>query len=84
MQFVTEKTTKPKNLRESAISVPKTIYGTKILGKDIEIDNSYYADSFYANSLAKMLKHQHPLIHTWLVLSCISICFLSAWLFMAS
>lgn len=83
MQSVINQATKPRSLRESMMTVPKAIYGTKVLNTDLETDSGYRSD-FSADSLSNMLSKQHPLIFTWLILSCISICFLSAWLFVLS
>ena len=81
MKTITEKTKTLKNMNNSLASTPNTLYASKVLGKDIEIDNNHFIDTPYMNSLGKMWNQQHPVIHTWLVLSSISICFLSALLF---
>lgn len=81
MQFMIEDAMKPRTLKESAISVPNSIYMSKVLGKDIEVNAGYYEDRVHKNALKEMWSKQHPLIHTWLVLSSISICFLSALLY---
>lgn len=80
MQFILEKGAKPKTLGDSAISIPNSIYTSKIFGKDLDI-NYCYSSNNTENILSKLLTKQHPLIHTWLVLSSISICFLSALFF---
>lgn len=84
MQTRIGETVSPKTLKESMVTLPKSLYSSKISGFDIELDNSCYVEDSLSNPneyLAEMWHHQHPLIHTWLVLSSISICFLSALLF---
>lgn len=84
MQTRIGETASPTTLKESMVSIPKTLYTSKILGSDIELDNTYCAESSFIHPnqyLAEAWSHQHPLIHTWLFLSSISICFLSALLF---
>lgn len=80
MQFTIEEAAKSKSLRNSAVSIPNSIYTDKLLGKDLEIDLCYCGNDS-ENILAGIWNKQHPLIHTWLVLSSISICFLSALFF---
>lgn len=84
MQFTTEKALAPKTPKESAISVPNTLYTSRVLGSDIEIDKTHYTDNFTGSALMEVWNQQHPLIHTWLLISSISICFLSAILFVIS
>lgn len=62
------------------ISVPKSFYAGKILDKEIELNQSYYTNDI-GSILRDSVQTQHPLINTWLVLSSISICFLSALFF---
>lgn len=81
MQLNVKETTRPKNLRDSAMSIPSSIYTTKVLGKDINITSGCCAETIQENVIAEMWGKQHPLIHTWLLLSSISICFLSALFF---
>lgn len=81
MQIKPREIATPKTKNASVASAPNTLYASKILGKDIEIDNTYCAEISYAGSLSEMWNHQHPLICTWLILSSVSICFLSALLF---
>lgn len=76
MKFVLEER-KAETLRSSAVSVPNSLYTTKIFGKDIEID-TLYNKSNENNPFIDLWNNQHPLMHTWLVLSSISIFFLSA------
>lgn len=71
---------KPKISKNSAMSFPTSIYATNVLGKTIEPNTGSCANTF-DNSLLALWNNQHPLIHTWLLLSSISICFLSALFF---
>ena len=68
-------------LKDSAVSIPKSIYASKIFGKDVELNNCNCLDAVEESSFSNIFKHQHPLIHMWLFLSSISICVLSALLF---
>lgn len=81
MQNRIEELATPKTKNNSMASTPNAIYASKVLGKDIEIDSGYRAEISYENTFAEMWNQQHPLINTWLVLSSISICCLSALLF---
>lgn len=88
MQFKLEEAVKSdslevKTLKNSAISVPNSLYASKVFGGDLEIDKCYCPSS-QGGALIEMWNQQHPLIHTWLVLSSVSICFLSALLFIIS
>lgn len=80
MQFTLNNTEKPRVLRDSAMSIPNSIYIDKSLGKNLEIDSCYCGNDS-ENILAGIWNKQHPLIHMWLVLSSISICLLSALFF---
>lgn len=82
MQLVINETKKNKTLKDITVSIPNSMYTSKIFGKDIEIDKCYSSGSFKKLFFTEMLTQQHPLISTWLVLSSVSICFLSALLFM--
>lgn len=70
----------PKTLKNSTMTLPKSLYATNILGKGVEADAGYCVNTSN-NSLLALWNNQHPLIHTWLLLSSISICFLSALFF---
>ena len=70
----------PKTFNNAMATTPNSLYTSKIFGKDLEIENNYTTDASSA-TFSEMLSQQHPLINTWLVLSSISICFLSALLF---
>lgn len=82
MQFTVEKTAKTKTLKDSMMSVPNSTYTSKIFGTENEIDKCYLTNASQETTFAEMWFQQHPIINTWLVLSSISICFLSALLFM--
>lgn len=75
MQFTMEESAKPKVLRDSAMSIPKSIYANKIASSELEIEPCYCSDGA-GNVLLNIWGKQHPLIHTWLVISSVSICFL--------
>lgn len=79
MQFTIQESAKTRVLKNSAISIPTSIYTDKVFEKKVEMDPYYENGS--KNVLTGLLGKQHPLIHTWLVLSCVSICFLSALFF---
>lgn len=81
MQFTIDNMLKNKTLKESAMSIPNTLYTSQIPNKNIEVDNYCGGGNLNGSSLFEMWNQQHPLIHTWLILSSISICFLSALLF---
>ncbi len=68
-------------LKDSKVPVSNHHYISRPLGSDIEIENCYHLDNSSTYSLSEVLKRPHPLIHTWMVLSSISICFLSALFF---
>ena len=80
MQFIIEETTQPNVLKNSVMSIPNSLSGT-VLSKNIETEACYCIDNFHKNLLMTLWNKQHPLIHTWLLLSSISICFLSALFF---
>lgn len=78
MRLLGDKVVTSDNLKKANISIPKSIYGTNIFGKDLEVEPCYCANN---NTLSELWNNQHPLIHTWLILTSVSICFLSALLF---
>lgn len=80
MQFTIEDSVKTEVLRNSAMSIPKPFFGSKILNKDLEIESCCYENGS-GKVLLELWNKQHPLIHTWLVISSISICFLFALFF---
>ena len=81
MQFVKEEAVKSRSLRDVAVSIPNSIYFSKVSLNDIEMDNYCCAGGIGQNALFEIWNKQHPLIHTWLILSSISICFLFAFFF---
>lgn len=80
MQFTIEETAKSKVLKNSVTSIPKSLYSSKIFGNELELDSCYCAN-MNPNAILNLLSKQHPLIHTWLFLSSISICFIFALFF---
>lgn len=80
MQLTVAEAAKNKLLKDAGMTVPSSTYTSKILGKDIDIDSSYNTQ-IAGNVLVEIWNKQHPVMHTWLVLSSISICFLSALFF---
>lgn len=79
MPLTIEDAAKSKILKD-AVTKPKALYASKIAAPDIEIQN-FYADNRIGVVLIDSWNKQHPLIHTWLLLSSVSICFLSALFF---
>lgn len=79
MQSVINEARKIKTLKDAMVSIPKTITANKIF-QDSDFDKIYCAEASYSN-LVEMWNQQHPLIHTWLILAPISICFLFVLLF---
>jgi len=72
---IAAKMSKSELAKDSTVSFPNSIYATKIFGKLAEPDSGYYVSSS-GNTLMKLWQNQHPLIHTWLLLSSVSICLL--------
>ncbi len=66
-----------KSNKIKEITVPKSFYAGKILDKEIKIESNYY-DTGLTSVIVDSWNKQHPLMHTWLLLSSVSICFLSA------
>lgn len=81
MQTIKREVSVSKTLKESATSIPGSIYASKIFGKDIKLENNCCAQNLFDATFSTIWGKQQPLIHAWLVLSCVSICFLSALLF---
>lgn len=75
MQFTIEEAAKQRVLRDSAMSIPTSLCSNKILANEFEID-SFPSGNAAESVLTGLLSKQHPLIHTWLVFSSVSICFL--------
>lgn len=82
MQFTIEKAATSTVSKNSAVSIPNSL-SAGVLRRDVEMEACCYADNFQKNVLMEIWNKQHPLIHTWLLLSSISICFLSALFFIA-
>lgn len=80
MPLTIEDAAKSKILKDAGMTKPKTMYSTKIAYPDIEIE-SLYGNNRIGVVLFESWNKQHPLIHTWLLLSSVSICFLSALFF---
>lgn len=59
------------------VSVPNALHANKVFASKLEV-KSEKVSSKPINSLAILWNNQHPLIHTWLLLSSVSICFLFA------
>lgn len=78
MKFAIEDSTDLKTFKDASVSIPKTLYSSKVLSEDIELNAGYVESAFQKNTLLDIWGKQHPLIHTWLILSSVSICFLSA------
>lgn len=76
--YTAENKTKQKSLRDSATSIP---FASKVAESNIGADAGYTPGEFQKNVLVSILNRQHPLIHAWLVLSSVSICFLTALFF---
>lgn len=81
MQILQKENVQHRTLNDSAVSIPKFKYTTNILNKNIEVDKNFAIKNFEGIILTDMWNYQHPLIHTWLLLSSVSICVLSALLF---
>lgn len=80
MPLTIEDAAKSKILKDAGITKPKGLYATKVAINDIELE-SLYSNNKIGVVLMESWNKQHPLIHTWLLLSCVSICFLSALFF---
>ena len=81
MQLTIDEKLKNKCINNTAVAIPTSLYTSKIIGKDKEFESKIYSNSLSSNAIMDIWNKQHPLIHTWLLLSSISICFLSALLF---
>lgn len=82
MRFKIDDSIEQKTLKKAMVSVPKSIYATNIFGNEIDVDKIYCAETLNNDTyLSEMWDKPHPLMHTWLILSSVSICFLSALLF---
>jgi len=72
MQSTIKETLKSNIFKNSLVSIPRSFSG-KIAGKDIEMETCFYTNNSSENTLVDMWNHQHPLIHTWLLLSFLAI-----------
>lgn len=77
MQFVDEKAVIQQSRKKSLVSIPDSI-DSRVFCKKTDAESRDYLDK---NVFAKLWNNQHPLIHTWLILTSASIFFLSAFLF---
>lgn len=69
-------------LRSSMVSIPKTITSS-ITPQEMDAEVALLNDDFRlsGSSFFEILNKQHPIMHTWLLLSSCLICCLSALLF---
>lgn len=81
MQITLEDVVNRKTPKNSMMSIPSSFNAGKILGESISINSQY--EEISANPLKGLWDKQHPIIHTWLLLSSISIFFLSAIFFIS-
>lgn len=79
MQFTIDEAAKTTNLKSQVVSIPNSF--SSISKRDIDVEACYCTDNFSKNVIMEIWNKQHPIIHTWLLLSSISICFLSALFF---
>lgn len=78
MQFIGEKAVIQQNRKKTLVSIPDSLCDNKVFCKEAEVEFCGYSDE---NALAELWNNQHPLIHTWLILTSVSIFLLSAFLF---
>lgn len=76
MSLAIDEIQRPRTLN-SVMSVPSSLSAGKFFSKEIEIDTCIMPDTL-SHKVFSSLFRQHPLINTWLLLSSISICFLTA------
>jgi len=81
MQTTLEEAVNSKTAKNSLMSIPSSFNAGKILGENIAISSKY--EEISENPLKGLWDKQHPIIHTWLLLSSVSICFLSAIFFIS-
>lgn len=79
MKLKLEETLTSKTIKNSGMSIPSSLSPSKMFAQEPE--NYCFQESYSESTLMEMWNQQHPLIHTWMILSSISICFLSALLF---
>ena len=81
MLITKKEAVKPASLKKLGMTVPNSLCASKIFSNDNDIETITTIDCFNGSAILNILDKQHPLIHTWLLLSSISICFLSALFF---
>lgn len=81
MQFTIEEARKSTKLKDIAVSVPKSIYASKIINNTNPFENFHIQDGTCEVQLNQMLTQQHPLILSWLIFSLVAIGFLFPLLF---
>lgn len=81
MLITTREAAKSTNLKKLGMTIPNSLCASKIFTNDIDIESVHNIDGYSASVISNIWDKQHPLIHTWLLLSSISICFLSALFF---
>ena len=81
MLITTKKAVNTTSIRNIGMTIPGSLSANKIFSNDLDIKSFDKAECIDGNIILKMFDNQHPLIHTWLLLSSISICFLSALFF---
>lgn len=81
MLITTKNAVKHVSIKKSGMSIPSTLSANNIFGSDFDIETLRAPETMDGSAILKMWDKQHPLIHTWLLLSSISICFLSALFF---
>lgn len=79
MQLKLSEELSSKKIKAPIMSIPNSLSPKNIFAH--EIDNYINRDNYDNSALTEMWNQQHPLINTWLILSSVSICFLSALLF---
>lgn len=81
MTLTIEQAAKNKILKDAGINATSPIYSSKVTNNDTFTDTCYIASDFRFD-IFEYWNKQHPVIHSWLLLSSVSICFLSAIFFM--
>lgn len=80
MQFTIDNAIKANIIKKSVVSIPSSL-SASVLNRDIELEACCCTSDLQRNAIMEIWDKQHPLIHTWLLLSSISICLLSALFF---
>jgi len=81
MLISSKEAVKSTSLKKLGMSIPNSLCASKIFYNDLDLETIRNNDCFSGSVLSSIWDKQHPLIHTWLLLSSISICFLSALFF---